>query len=218
MNTLELCSPPTKTSPILQLGCPRAQKTRDRRIPLFDFALAITTRPEGNGRSSASGSEIEKKEKKKKKKTHATTSSIVSGPACSVIHSNCVVPRCRAHTCHGSWSSRAPARVDHRPRRALLLRAELSGRLPLQRAHLPVQQRHSAGLRAGASDPEETVSKAASVCLSVCLLVCLSADPRGCELRHARRCAGATSFFFYFLFFSFLFYRFKGLILEMRFA
>lgn len=89
---------------------------------------------------------------------------------------------------HGSWGSRASARVDRRPHRALVLRAELSGHLPLQRAHLPVQRRHAAGLRGGASDPEETVSKAAAERLSVCM----SAELRGCELRHARPFAGAT--------------------------
>lgn len=52
----DLCSPPTKTSHILQLSCPRGGKInkrndeRKKRFRLFDFALAITTAPEGNRR------------------------------------------------------------------------------------------------------------------------------------------------------------------------
>lgn len=88
---------------------------------------------------------------------------------------------------HGSPGGPAPALAVRRPRRALLLGVYLSRHLPLQRPHLWMQQRHSAGLPAATDVRAETVSRAAS-----------TAKSAGFTPSHVRPCVGATVFFLFF--------------------
>lgn len=92
----DLCSPPTKTSHILQLSCPRGKKNkrndeRKKRFRLFDFALAITTAPEGNRRRPPKPAENPAgvSDCSRLLKT-ATTSTTVSEPA-AFAESSCFI-------------------------------------------------------------------------------------------------------------------------------